>query len=56
MSDEMAYNLTKSAFENMDDVRKVVKVAEATTPENAHRLAGVPLHAGAQKYLDSLVK
>ncbi|WP_077752942.1 TAXI family TRAP transporter solute-binding subunit [Shewanella psychrophila] len=56
MSDEMAYNLTKSAFENMGEVRKVVKVAEATTPENANRLAGVPLHAGAQKYLDSLSK
>ncbi|MEI6859084.1 MAG: TAXI family TRAP transporter solute-binding subunit [Shewanella sp.] len=56
MSDEMAYNLTKTAFENMDDVRKVVKVAEITTPENAHKLAGVPLHAGAQKYLDSLAK
>lgn len=56
MSDEMAFNLTKSAFENMDEVRKVVKVAEATTPENANRLAGVPLHAGAQQYLNSLVK
>lgn len=56
MSDDMAYNLTKSAFENMGEVRKVVKVAEATTPENANRLAGVPLHAGAQKYLDSLAK
>lgn len=56
MSDEMAFNLTKSAFENMAEVRKVVKVAEATTPENASRLKGVPLHPGAQKYLDSLAK
>lgn len=56
MSDEMAYNLTKAAFENMGEVRKVVKVAEATTPDNANRLAGVPLHAGAKKYLDSLAK
>ncbi|WP_394391628.1 TAXI family TRAP transporter solute-binding subunit [Shewanella woodyi] len=54
MSDEMAYNLTKSAFENIDQVRKVVKAAEMTTPANANRLEGVPLHAGAQKYLDSL--
>lgn len=54
MSDEMAYNLTKAAYENMGDVRKVVKMAEMTTPENANRLQGVPLHAGAQKYLDSI--
>ena len=49
MSDEMAFNLTKAAFENMGDVRKVVKMAEMTTPENADRLQGVPLHNGAQK-------
>jgi hypothetical protein len=54
MSDEMAYNLTKSAFENIEQVRKVVKAADMTTPENATRLEGVPLHAGAQKYFDSL--
>lgn len=56
MSDEMAYNLTKSAYENMGDVRKVVKMAEMTTPENATRLQGVPLHPGAQKYIDSIIK
>lgn len=56
MSDDMAYNLTKAAFENIGDVRKVVKMAEMTTPENADRLQGVPLHPGAQKYLDSIIK
>lgn len=56
MSDEMAFNLTKAAFENMGEVRKVVKVAEATTPENAFRLKGVPLHPGAQQYFDSIAK
>lgn len=54
MSDDMAYNLTKTAFENIDDIRKVVKMAEMTTPENATRLQSVPLHAGAQKYFASL--
>lgn len=54
MSEEMAYNLTKAAYENMGDVRKVVKMAEMTTPTNATRLKGVPIHAGAQKYLDSI--
>ncbi|WP_122035169.1 TAXI family TRAP transporter solute-binding subunit [Aliivibrio sp. EL58] len=56
MSDDMAYNLTKAAYENMGDVRKVVKMAEMTTPKNADRLQGVPLHPGAQKYLDSIMK
>ncbi|CAM3698798.1 TAXI family TRAP transporter solute-binding subunit [Parendozoicomonas haliclonae] len=51
MSEEMAYQLTKTAYENIDKVRQVVKAAEMTTPENASRLAGVPLHPGAEKYL-----
>jgi len=54
MSDEMAFNLTKSAFENISDIQKVVKMAEMTTPENATSLQGVPLHPGAKKYFDSL--
>ncbi|WP_435236489.1 TAXI family TRAP transporter solute-binding subunit [Psychromonas sp. PT13] len=54
MSDDMAYNLTKAAYENISDVRKVVKMAEMTTPDNANRLQGVPIHPGAQKYLDSI--
>ena len=56
MSDEMAYNLTKAAFENMGEVRKVVKMAEMTIPENSTRLQGVPIHPGAQKYFDSILK
>lgn len=51
MPTEMAYQLTKAAYDNMAEVRKVVKVAEATVPANAERLAGVPLHPGAKKYL-----
>ncbi|WP_062262913.1 TAXI family TRAP transporter solute-binding subunit [Endozoicomonas arenosclerae] len=54
MSDDMAFSLTKAAFENMGDVRKVVKVAEATTKANASRLSGVPLHPGAEKYLNTI--
>ncbi|WP_252176978.1 TAXI family TRAP transporter solute-binding subunit [Endozoicomonas sp. 4G] len=54
MSEDMAFSLTRAAFENMDDIRKVVKVAEATTKANATRLSGVPLHPGAEKYLNSI--
>ncbi|MGI9273909.1 MAG: TAXI family TRAP transporter solute-binding subunit [Endozoicomonas sp.] len=54
MSEDMAYELTRSAYENIEEVRKVVRVAEATTPENAGRLSGVPLHPGAEKYLKTV--
>ena len=54
MPEDMAFELTKAAYENIDEVRKVVKVAEATTPLNAQRLAGVPLHPGAEKYLKTV--
>lgn len=56
MSEDMAFNLTKAAYENIGDIRKVVKMAEMTTPENADRLKGVPLHDGAKKYLDSIAQ
>ncbi len=54
MADDMAFELTRAAYENMDEVRKVVKVAEATIPANAKQLAGVPLHPGVEKYLNSI--
>ena len=56
MSDEMAYNLTKTAFENIDKVRQAVGVARFTTVENMNKLSGVPLHPGAQKYFDEHAK
>ncbi|MGX9418793.1 TAXI family TRAP transporter solute-binding subunit [Vibrio sp. WJH972] len=56
MSDEMAYNLTKTAFENIDQVRQAVGVARFTTVENMNKLSGVPLHPGAQKYFDEQAK
>ena len=55
MSDELAFQLTKTAYENIADVRKVVKAAIATTPENAKRLSEVPLHPGAEKYLNTVL-
>lgn len=54
LSEDMAFELTRAAFENIDEVRKVVQSAQATTPENADRLNGVPLHPGALKYLNSV--
>ena len=54
LSEDMAYQLTKAAFENIDQVRKVVKAADATTLANADSLNGVPLHPGAVKYLKTV--
>ncbi|MET4693205.1 TAXI family TRAP transporter solute-binding subunit [Endozoicomonas lisbonensis] len=51
LPEDMAYELTRTAFENIDQVRKVVKAADATTHANAGSLNGVPLHPGALRYL-----
>lgn len=52
MSEDMAYNLTKVAFDNMAKIRQVVGVTKFTTLENMNKLSGMPLHPGSQKYLD----
>ena len=54
LPEELAYELTRTAFENIDQVRKVVKAANATTPANAGSLNGVPLHPGAARYLKTV--
>ena len=53
MPEDVAYELTRTAFENIEQVRRVVKAANATTLANAGSLNGVPLHPGALKYLNS---
>ena len=54
LPEDVAFELTRTAFENIDQVRKVVKAANATTLANANNLNGVPLHPGAVKYLNSV--
>lgn len=51
---DLVYAMTKSMFENIDQVRQSIKVTSYTTLENMQKLSGVPLHAGAQKYLDEM--
>lgn len=50
MSDEVAYNITKSIFENQADLVASAKWMEIITPENALNQMNAPLHAGALKY------
>ncbi len=53
MPADLAYALTCTIYENQQRLLQVTAVASATTRENAGRLAAVPLHAGAQAYLDA---
>ncbi|GGY57606.1 hypothetical protein GCM10011297_32910 [Bacterioplanes sanyensis] len=54
LDDELAYNLTKVAFENMAKIRQAIGVAKYITPENARQLQGVPMHPGALRYLNEV--
>ena len=54
MPEDLAFNLARTAYENMDEIKKVVNVVEATTLANADRLSDVPLHPGTVKYLNSV--
>lgn len=54
MDDELAYQLTRTTFENIEQLRKTMPVAAYTTPENAHCLKGVPLHPGAERYFKEI--
>ena len=51
MDEDLAYQMTKVAFENMDEINQIISVTKFTTLENMDKLDGVPLHPGAMKYL-----
>lgn len=52
LDDDLAYQMTKVAFEHIDELRKAINVTQSTTVDNMDELAEVPLHPGAQKYFD----
>jgi len=54
MDDELAYQLTRITFENIEQLREVIHVATYTTPANAHCLKDVPLHPGAERYFNEI--
>ncbi|HEY7865909.1 MAG TPA: TAXI family TRAP transporter solute-binding subunit, partial [Psychromonas sp.] len=49
---ELAYKMTKIAFDHMKEINQVINVTKFTTLENMNRLKGVELHPGALKYLN----
>jgi TRAP transporter TAXI family solute receptor len=52
MDKELAYEMTKVAFENIDQIRQSIGVTKFTTVENMNKLAGIPLHPGSQQFMD----
>jgi uncharacterized protein len=48
---DLAYQMTKIAFENMKEINQVISVTKFTTLENMNRLNGIDLHPGSLKYL-----
>lgn len=54
MKDELAEQLTKTLYENLDALIAVNAAAKGITKENAAKTDPVPLHPGAQKALDAL--
>jgi TRAP transporter TAXI family solute receptor len=53
LPDDLAYNMTKAVFENLETLHTSVKAARDTTAENSGRFVGktaIPFHPGAVKY------
>lgn len=49
--DEVAYQLVKEMWENIDSIKSTNKVVESMSIENAAQdTAGIPLHPGAEKF------
>jgi len=50
VSDEVAYNITKTVFENIDELRKLHPALDVLTKENMLEGLSAPLHPGSLKY------
>ncbi|WP_410219146.1 TAXI family TRAP transporter solute-binding subunit [Paracoccus sp. (in: a-proteobacteria)] len=50
VSEEMAYQMTRLLFENLDRMRSAHGAAEGITPETALEGLSIPLHPGAERY------
>lgn len=54
VSDETAYAMTKSIFENLDELKAAHSAANAIDVQKALQGMPVPVHPGAQKYYDEV--
>ena len=50
VSDELAYQMTKTMYENLDTLYAAHNAAKAIKRENAVKGMPIPLHPGAQRY------
>ncbi|MFC0178546.1 TAXI family TRAP transporter solute-binding subunit [Thorsellia kenyensis] len=50
VSDDVAYEMTKGVFENLDKLKNAHSAAKDINPETAHQNLPIPLHPGAEKY------
>jgi TRAP transporter TAXI family solute receptor len=54
MSEEMAYNITKAIFENLDKLAAAHTAGKSVSLETAQEGISIPLHPGAEKYFNEL--
>jgi TRAP transporter TAXI family solute receptor len=54
MSEEMAYNITKAIFENLDKLAATHTAGKSVSLETAQEGISIPLHPGAEKYFNEL--
>jgi len=54
MDEELAYNLVKTMYDNLDRIKAAHSVGELIKPETGTEGMPVDLHPGAQKYFDEL--
>jgi TRAP transporter TAXI family solute receptor len=54
MSEEMAYNITKAIYENLDKLKATHAVGELITLETAQDGISIPMHPGSEKYFNEV--
>jgi len=54
MDEELAYNLVKTMYDNLDRIKAAHAVGELIKPETGTEGMPIKLHPGAQKYFDEL--
>lgn len=54
MSEDLAYEITRTLFENVDDLIEVHRAAENTTVEFTLDSTPIPLHPGALRYFEEM--
>ncbi len=54
LDEDLAYEMVKTAYENIDEIVSTVDVARSTTIENVDKFNRVPLHKSTVKYIEEV--